>query len=154
MNDTTPPKLIPPFHSTAASGTLPIEQAKLTTATIGPTSGPHSPASTGWSVRKKTFQKSLGTHAASAPVISRPAVKLAPLRNNERARATAAYEHDDDAMPRPVAIARARGESSPSARITASRRTTARTIADSRNPRISAHRISHVIDPAIANACH
>ena len=27
----TPPKLIPPFHSTAASGTLPIEQTKLST---------------------------------------------------------------------------------------------------------------------------
>jgi len=34
----TPPKLIPPFHSTAASGTLPIEQTKLMIAT----SGPHS----------------------------------------------------------------------------------------------------------------
>ena len=29
MNDTTPPKLMPPFQSTAASGTLPIEQTKL-----------------------------------------------------------------------------------------------------------------------------
>src|SRR6266568_3882467 len=40
MNATTPPKLIPPFHNTAARGTLPIEHTKLTTATIGPTSGP------------------------------------------------------------------------------------------------------------------
>ena len=30
MNASTPPKLMPPFHSTAASGTLPIEQTKLT----------------------------------------------------------------------------------------------------------------------------
>jgi hypothetical protein len=28
------------------------------------------------------------------------AVKLAPLRNSERASSTAAYEHDDDAAPR------------------------------------------------------
>jgi hypothetical protein len=35
-NATTPPKLIPPFHSTAASGTLPIEQTKLRIDTIGP----------------------------------------------------------------------------------------------------------------------
>ena len=33
---------MPPFHSTAASGTLPIEQTKLATATTGPMSGPHS----------------------------------------------------------------------------------------------------------------
>src|SRR6266498_2223269 len=35
MNDTTPPKLIPPFHSTAARGALPMEQTKVTTATSG-----------------------------------------------------------------------------------------------------------------------
>src|SRR6516165_4414406 len=38
----TPPKLIPPFQSTAARGTLPIEQTTLITATSGPTIGPHS----------------------------------------------------------------------------------------------------------------
>ena len=31
------------------------------------------------------------------------AVKLAPRRNSARASATAAYEHDDEAAPRPVA---------------------------------------------------
>ena len=30
------------------------------------------------------------------------ATKLAPRRNSDLARATAAYEQDDDAMPRPV----------------------------------------------------
>ena len=38
---TPPPKLIPPFHSTAASGTLPIEQTKLKTDTTGPISPFH-----------------------------------------------------------------------------------------------------------------
>ena len=47
MNASTPPKLMPPFHSTAASGTLPIEQTKLTIATAGPTSGPQNFASNG-----------------------------------------------------------------------------------------------------------
>ena len=42
MKLTTPPKLMPPFHSTAASGTLPIEQTKAATATSGPMSGPHT----------------------------------------------------------------------------------------------------------------
>ena len=37
MNAITPAKLIPPDHSTAASGTLPIEQTKLSTAISGPT---------------------------------------------------------------------------------------------------------------------
>ena len=40
MNASTPPKLIPPFHSTAASGTFPIEQTKLSIATSGPIERP------------------------------------------------------------------------------------------------------------------
>ncbi len=80
------------------------------------------------------------------------AVKLAPLRKSDRASATAAYEQDDDAMPSPVAIASVRGRSSPSSRTTVARRTSACTTADSANPRISAHRISQVIDPASASA--
>ncbi len=32
------------------------------------------------------------------------AVKLAPLRNSDRASATAAYEHEEDAAPKPVAM--------------------------------------------------
>src|SRR5580692_1787263 len=40
MNATTPPKLMPPFHSTTASGTFPIEQTNEMTATTGPISGP------------------------------------------------------------------------------------------------------------------
>src|ERR671936_457748 len=42
MKARTPPKLMPPFHSPAASGTLPIEHTKLITATIGPISGPQN----------------------------------------------------------------------------------------------------------------
>jgi hypothetical protein len=39
MNASTPPKLIPPFHRTAASGTLPIEQTNEMIATSGPIKG-------------------------------------------------------------------------------------------------------------------
>jgi hypothetical protein len=53
------------------------------------------------------------------------AVKLAPLRNSDRARATAAYEHDEDAAPSPAAMARVRGLSSPSNVTMVDRRTTA-----------------------------
>ena len=37
----TPAELRPPDHSTAASGTLPTEQTKLSTAMTGPMSAPH-----------------------------------------------------------------------------------------------------------------
>ena len=37
MNAITPAKLMPPDQSTAASGTLPTEQTKLSTAISGPT---------------------------------------------------------------------------------------------------------------------
>ena len=80
------------------------------------------------------------------------AVKSAPLRNSDRASATAAYEHDDDAAPSPVATARLRGRSSGSSRVTSSRRITACTTPDSANPRISAQRISQPIVPAIRSA--
>ncbi len=53
------------------------------------------------------------------------AVKFAPLRNSDRASATAAYEHDDDAAPSPAATARVRGRSSPSTLTIVERRTTA-----------------------------
>jgi len=81
------------------------------------------------------------------------AVKFAPLRINERASATAAYEHDDDAAPNSAAIPRVRGRSSPINPTMVDLRTTACTTADRANPRINAHRISHVIDPASARAC-
>src|ERR1017187_1132363 len=268
MNAITPPKLIPPFQSTAASGTLPIEQTKLSSEMTGPMTGPHSSAASGWPARNRCCQNVAGTHAATAPAISSPmttsrmtaahsmtkmwltpvetsplirrdqnpppdlmlmsmaawpsieparpcsacrrapsirrarkksrnataiatimigpptnsarvncqeisrarmmpssitrlvlaisnaiaAVKLAPLRNSDRARATAAYEHDDEAAPRPVAAARLAGESPPSSLMTVSRRTTAWTIADRVKPRISDQVICQVIDPAVPRA--
>src|SRR5215472_15438084 len=56
MNAITPPKLIPPFHSTAASGTFPTEQTKDAIAT---TIGPQNLAKTGWELRKNPFQEIL-----------------------------------------------------------------------------------------------
>jgi len=47
MKASTPPKLMPPFQRTAARGTLPIEQTKVTIATAGPISGPQNFASVG-----------------------------------------------------------------------------------------------------------
>ena len=72
MNEITPPKLMPPFQSTAASGTLPIEQTNESIATNGPTSGPQIIATRGWPTRKNDCQKRSGTHAASAPARSSP----------------------------------------------------------------------------------
>src|SRR5437773_9067815 len=73
------------------------------------------------------------------------AVKFAPLRKIERASATAAYEHEDDAAPRPEAIISVRGESSGRSRLISDFETTAWTIADNPKPRTSAHRISQNI---------
>src|SRR5215216_1797904 len=72
MKAITPPKLMPPFHSTAAKGTLPMEQTNESTAIKGPTSTPHRVDRVGWSVKKKLCQKEYGTHAASAPASSKP----------------------------------------------------------------------------------
>src|SRR6266851_2232513 len=72
MKLTTPPKLIPPLHKTAAKGTLPTEHTKLTTETSGPTSGPSILAMVGLWEKKKAFQNELGTHAAKAPAMSSP----------------------------------------------------------------------------------
>ena len=80
------------------------------------------------------------------------AVKLAPLRNSERASATAAYEQDEEAAPSPVARASAAGRSLPSSRTTVDRRTTACTTADSVKPRISDQVTCQVIEPARPSA--
>src|SRR5437016_6220535 len=72
MNAATPPKLIPPFHSTAASGTFPIEHTKESIATSGPTSGPQTLAQNGCRTRKNDCQNDSGTQAARAPAMSKP----------------------------------------------------------------------------------
>jgi hypothetical protein len=78
------------------------------------------------------------------------AVKLAPLRNSDRASATAAQEHDDEAMPSPVAGLSDRGE------LTEPRSPGVRAPEQSPTgePEDQRQRICHVIDPAIDNACH
>src|ERR1700731_2708295 len=81
------------------------------------------------------------------------AVKSAPFRKIERANATAAYEHDDDAAPSPVAIARDLGESFGSSRLISPLETTAWTTPESPKPKISGHKISQNIANAIHRAC-
>src|SRR5260221_9448614 len=68
----TPRKLTQPLQSAAASGTLPTEQTKEITATIGPISGPTTLDQTGSCDRNRLVQNAFGTQAASAPAISRP----------------------------------------------------------------------------------
>jgi hypothetical protein len=70
MNAMTPRKLIPPCHSTSASGTFPIEQTKPSTEMTGPITGPHSLAASGWPVRNRRCQNESGTHAPTAPAIA------------------------------------------------------------------------------------
>src|SRR6266704_4319019 len=82
MKAIAPPKLMPPFHSTAASGILPTEHTNEITATSGPTIGPHSLASNGWSTTKNDCQKSAGIQAASAPEIKKAACDVHPDRSH------------------------------------------------------------------------
>jgi hypothetical protein len=77
-------------------------------------------------------------------------VKSAPLRKIDRAKATAAYEHDDDAAPNPVAIAKDFGESFGSNLPISPFETTAWTTPERPNPKINGHKISQ----NIANAIH
>src|SRR5207248_9976288 len=72
MKAITPPKLIPPFQSTAARGTFPTEQTKLSREITGPTRGPQTLDRNGWLVKKKPCQNEAGTQAASAPAINSP----------------------------------------------------------------------------------
>ena len=80
------------------------------------------------------------------------AVKFAPLRKIERASATAAYEHDDEAAPSASAVPIERGWSSGSSWLICCFETTACTPAERAKPRISGHRISHPIAIAIPSA--
>ena len=68
----TPPKLMPPFQSTAARGTFPTEQTKLSIEITGPMSGLQNSLSVGWSVRKNACHQLFGTQAASAPAMRNP----------------------------------------------------------------------------------
>src|SRR5207248_10906399 len=76
------------------------------------------------------------------------AVKSAPLRKSERARATEAYEQLDEAAPRPLATSSVRGESSGRRRRISRFETTACTTPERAKPRMSAQRISQVM-PAV-----
>ena len=99
MNDTTPPKLIPPFHSTAASGTFPMEHTNENTATIGPTSGPQNFASSGRPTKKKLFQKDSGTQAARAPAMRSPAAMSRKMAAHSMANAMPAMSMIESRAP-------------------------------------------------------
>ncbi len=78
----------------------------------------------------------------------------APLTNSERAMATAAYEHDDDAAPRPVARAVAPTPAPPSVFSIRSRGTHAWTTAEMAKPSTSAHHTAHAMSRASRRPCH
>ena len=58
---------MPPLHSAAASGTLPIEQTKLMIAMNGPTMTFSRLVQKPWPWRKTSFQKWTGTRTARNP---------------------------------------------------------------------------------------
>ena len=73
MNEITPPKLMPPFQRTAASGTFPIEHTKLRDRDDRPDQGsPDLGERRGGRSGTVGCQNESGTQAATAPAISSP----------------------------------------------------------------------------------
>ncbi|HEX8977809.1 MAG TPA: hypothetical protein VF781_14975 [Solirubrobacteraceae bacterium] len=74
MKAITPAKLIPPLHSTAASGTLPTEQTNDSTAITGPMNAPHTVCTMcGEPVRNSECRKPLPSWATN-PASRKPIV--------------------------------------------------------------------------------
>jgi len=67
MNDTTPPNEIPPFHSAAARGTLPMEQTNEMMAMSGPTMTFSTLVQNPWPWRNMSFQAETGTSTTRNP---------------------------------------------------------------------------------------
>ena len=63
----TPPKLMPPCHSAAAIGTLPIEHTKLMNAMNGPTMTFSRLVQKPWPSMNTSFQTSIGTSTVEEP---------------------------------------------------------------------------------------
>src|SRR6266853_1778276 len=79
--------------------------------------------------------------------------KLAPLRKSVRATATAAYEHEELAAPKPHARRKPLRSGLPRARATVRLETTVWMIAESKKPRASGHRTSQIMKIEICSAC-
>jgi hypothetical protein len=99
-------------------------------------SGPRKIHSTIPSSKTRLVEANMNASAAGSP---------APFWNVLLAIAIAAYEHDDDAAPSPVAFSVDPRPRPPSTRSISPRVNQACTIPDSRKPRISAHHTSHAI---------
>ena len=67
MKEITPPKEMPPFHSAAASGTLPMEHTKLTMAMNGPTMTFSTLVQKPWPLTKTACHTEVGTRTAKKP---------------------------------------------------------------------------------------
>ena len=82
------------------------------------------------------------TRLVEANMNTRAEMKSAPLANRDLAMAVAAYEHDDDTMPKPLARATAAGPWSPRVRCICSWETKACTAPDRPKPNTRGHSVS------------
>ena len=108
MNATTPPKLMPSFHSAAASGTLPIEQTKLMIATNGPTIAFSIIVSEPWPCRNTAFQKPAGTARRAKPAATKPMTISRRSMVRSAICSSAASAHRGRCRSRPAQCIRAR----------------------------------------------
>ena len=86
MKAITPPKLMPPDHSAAARGTLPIEQTKLMMAMRGPTRAFSRLVQNPWPWMNNTFHTLSGTSTARNPAT------VYPITSSLRSIVTSATE--------------------------------------------------------------
>ena len=63
----TPPNAMPPCHSAAAIGTLPIEQTNVTTVINGPTIAFSMIVQMPWPSKNTAFHQSIGTSTVRNP---------------------------------------------------------------------------------------
>ena len=93
--------------SRASSTSRCFRKTRKAIATSTIISGPptNSPTTNSQPISSPSTIPSSATRFVEASSNAIAAVKSAPRRKSDRASATAAYEHDDDAAPRPVATA-------------------------------------------------
>ena len=80
MKASTPPKLMPPFQSTAASGTLPIEQTKLMIATDRADQRPPELRQRRWSLEEEALPERVGHPGGERAGDQQAAEDVAPDR--------------------------------------------------------------------------
>ena len=105
-------------------------------------------------IRTNRTRPSSRTRLVEANMNTMAVMKSAPFAKSDFDIAEAAYEHEDETIPKPAALPTALGERVPRAACIRSFETKAWTMPDSVNPRINAQRVSHSMKKASRSERH